>query len=44
VISFIGWLVTIFTFVATVVCLYGVIDEWRHGPRRKRRHRDDHDA
>jgi len=38
------WVATGFVLVMTVWFIYIVIDEWRFGPRQKRRQRDEHDA
>jgi len=43
-ISVIGWVLTGFVFFTAVVCLYAVIDEWWHGPKRKRRQKDAREA
>jgi uncharacterized membrane protein len=38
------WLATFLVLALAVFFFYIIIDEWRHGPRRKRRQRDENDA
>jgi uncharacterized membrane protein len=38
------WLATCLVLALAVFFFYAIIDEWRHGPRRMRKQRDEHDA
>jgi len=38
------WLATFATLILSVWFFYIIIDEWQHGPRQKRKRKDEHDA